>query len=133
MSTSHWRAALLAHLVFFSTSLSSLADTGASGASDDIQRLERGLALAQVHCAACHAIAEADESPTRTNANTSFRDLHQRFPIKMLVEAVSTGTIEGHDEMPAFDFSPAEIIDLLSYIDSLSPDQAGTYVKPTNE
>ena len=133
MSTSHWRAALLAHLVFFSISLSSLADTGASGASGDIQRLERGLALAQVHCAACHAIAEADESPTRTNANTSFRDLHQRFPIKMLVEAARTGTIEGHDEMPAFDFSPAEIIDLLSYIDSLSPDQAGKYVKPTNE
>ena len=133
MSTSHWRAALLAHLVFFSTSLSSLADTGASGASEDIQRLERGLALAQVHCAACHAIAEADESPTRTNANTSFRDLHQRFPIKMLVEAAGTGTIEGHDEMPAFDFSPAEIIDLLSYIDSLSPDQASTYVKSANE
>lgn len=133
MSTSHWRAALLAHLVFFSTSLSSLADTGASAASEGIQRLERGLALAQVHCAACHAIAEADESPTRTNANTSFRDLHQRFPIKMLVEAATTGTIEGHDEMPAFDFSPAEIIDLLSYIDSLSPDQAGKYVEPTNE
>ena len=133
MSTSHWRAALLAHLVFFSISLSSLAVTGDSGAREDKQRLERGLALAQVHCAACHAIAEADESPTRINANTSFRDLHQRFPIKMLVEAVSTGTIEGHDEMPAFDFSPAEIIDLLSYIDSLSLDQAGTYVKPTNE
>ena len=133
MSTSHWRAALLAHLVFFLISLSSLVDTGASGASEDIPRLERGLALAQVHCAACHAIAEADESPTRTNANTSFRDLHQRFPIKMLVEAASTGTIEGHDEMPAFDFSPSEIIDLLSYIDSLSPDQAGKYAKPKNE
>jgi hypothetical protein len=47
----------------------------------------------------------------------------------MLVEALRTGTIEGHDEMPAFDFAQAELMDLLKYIDSLAPEGSGKYLK----
>lgn len=130
MSTSHWPAALLVLIFTFSVSLASSAG---AGSDTEEQRQERGLALAAAHCAACHAIGKTDESPTRINLNTSFRDLHQRYPIKMLVEASRTGTIEGHDEMPAFDFSPTEIIDLLSYLDSISPEGAGKYVKADRE
>lgn len=90
---------------------------------------DRGKTLAMAHCAPCHAIQSADESPTRTNANTAFRDLHRRFPIPMLVKALQTGTIEGHDEMPAFDFTQAEIMDLMKYIDGLAPEGAGQYLK----
>jgi cytochrome c len=130
MSTSHWPAVVLVLLVTFPVLLVASAD---AGGETDQQRRERGLALAAAHCAACHAIGRTDESPTRTNLNTSFRDLHKRFPIKMLVDAASTGTIEGHDEMPAFDFSSTDIIDLLVYIDSLSPERAGKYVTAERE
>lgn len=125
MSTSHWPAVLLA-LVVTVTPVMAVSAKAEGTAEDD--RLQRGLALAAAHCAACHAIGRTDVSPTRINRNTSFRDLHERFPIKMLVEATTTGTIEGHDEMPAFDFSATEIVDLLSYIDSLSPEGTGKYV-----
>ena len=125
MSTSHWPAVLLALVVTVSPFMAVSAN--AEGNAED-ERLARGMALAAAHCAACHAIGKTDVSPTRINRNTSFRDLHKRFPIKMLVEATTTGTIEGHDEMPAFDFSDTEIIDLLSYIDSLSPAATGKYV-----
>lgn len=81
----------------------------------------QGQSLAEVHCAPCHSIGKNDQAPVRANQETSFRDLHQRYPIKMLVDAAKTGTIEGHDEMPAFDFSNDEMTALLSYIDSFAP------------
>ncbi len=90
--------------------------------------LTRGRAIAENRCAICHAIYRSDASPTRINANTAFRDLHERYPIPMLVEAATTGKVEGHDEMPAFDFSSTEIKDLLIYIDSFSPDTTQTYI-----
>lgn len=129
MCTSHWPAVLLA-LVVTVTPVMAVSANAKDNADDE--RLQRGLALAAAHCAACHAIGKTDVSPTRINRNTAFRDLHRRFPISMLVEATTTGTIEGHDEMPAFDFSAAEIIDLLSYIDSLSPEGTGRYVPSGN-
>lgn len=91
-------------------------------------QLQEGQNLAEAHCSPCHAIGKDDDSPTRTNENTAFRDLHKRFPIAMLKKAAQTGTIEGHDEMPAFDFSSEEIKSLLAYIDSLSPKGAGKYL-----
>ncbi len=99
----------------------------------DAKSRERGHAIAAAHCAECHAIETDDESPTATNANTAFRDLQKRFPIKMLVEAAKTGTIEGHDEMPAFDFSVSEMSDLLAYIDSLSGETSGKYLGPESK
>lgn len=92
------------------------------------ERLARGHAIAVAQCGPCHAIGKRDPSPTRVNKNTAFRDLHKRFPIAMLVKALETGTIEGHDEMPAFDFSSSAMTDLLAYIDSLSPPNAPKYI-----
>lgn len=91
-----------------------------AGAMDEARA--RGHALAEAHCAECHAIEAHDESPTAVNANTAFRDLSLRFPVPMLEEARETGSISGHDEMPGFDFGLDEIRDLLAYIDSFAPD-----------
>ena len=88
-----------------------------------------GRMIAQKLCADCHAVTRHDRSPTAVNANTAFRDLHKRYPIKMLVDGLSSGTIAGHDEMPAFIFSPSDMVALLSYIDSFAPTPAKTYVK----
>mgnify|MGYP001817634446 CR=1 FL=1 len=63
----------------------------------------------------------SDPPPFRTNREPSFRDLDRRFPIKVLMDAAKTGTIKGHDEMPALDFSNEEITALLFYIDSFAP------------
>ena len=81
----------------------------------------RGHALAVTHCADCHATGEDDPSPTAVNANTPLRRLSERFPVAMLVEAVRSGSISGHDEMPGFDFTMEEIHDLLAYIDGFAP------------
>lgn len=92
---------------------------------DVADRLARGQALAETHCAKCHAVGLTDESPTWVNSNTAFRNLHERFPIPMLEEAARTGKISGHDEMPGFDFNLQDVEALLAYIDSLAPDKPG--------
>jgi cytochrome c len=94
--------------------------------------IERGRVLAEQFCSDCHAIGQHDESPTRVNENTSFRDLHKRFPIEMLLRAAKTGTVEGHDEMPAFVFVPRDMKALLKYIDALAPNGARKYLDGTS-
>ncbi len=101
-----------------------------AAAGRDTAAVARGRALAEAHCGACHAIGLNDESPTRINVETSFRDLWKRFPIPMLVEAARTGSISGHDEMPGFDFPLADAQDLLLYIDSLAPGNPGYLQSP---
>ena len=96
-------------------------------------RSERGRAIARAHCSPCHAIGRRDPSPTRVNENTAFRDLYRRYPIAMLLGALKTGTIEGHDEMPAFDLPPIAMTDLLAYIDSLAPPKAPKYIGKTSQ
>jgi mono/diheme cytochrome c family protein len=94
--------------------------------------LDRGRAIAEAHCSKCHAIGLMDESPTWVNANTPFRRLYERFPIKMLTEAAKTGSISGHDEMPGFDFALEDVEALLAYIDSLAPGRPA-YVTPPHK
>ncbi len=98
------------------------------GGADPRAKLARGRHIAEAHCGACHAVGLADASPTRIN--TPFRELYKRFPIAMLVEAARTGSISGHDEMPGFDFKPADIEALLTYIDSLAPGQPSYAGRP---
>jgi len=125
MAGLHYWTALQAALCGFllTAAVMAAAEDGAA-----VVNLENGRAIAQANCAECHAIARDDQIPTRANADTAFRDLHRRFPINMLTDAAKTGTIEGHDEMAGFDFSLNDVRDLLGYIDSLAPEQAGRYL-----
>jgi mono/diheme cytochrome c family protein len=93
-------------------------------------QIDQGHAIALANCSVCHAIGLTDKSPTRINSNTAFRQLSERFPIPMLQEAARTGNISGHDEMPGFQFTMDEIKALLTYIDSMAPDDAH-YIKQT--
>jgi mono/diheme cytochrome c family protein len=109
---------------------------GASAAAD--QRLiAEGEDLAKTQCGQCHAVGLFDESPHPITP--PFRDLHQDFPIPMLVDALATGVVSGHDEMPMFEFTREEAGALLAYIDSLHPDKpsyrqnASQNVKPTEK
>ena len=99
-----------------------------NAAADEL--IARGRAVAEAHCGICHAIGVDDETPTRVNANTAFRMLHERYPIAMLVEAAKTGSIAGHDEMPGFDFPVEDARALLAYIDSFTPNKQGYVTAP---
>lgn len=78
----------------------------------------RGSAIAAYRCGKCHAVGVADASPHRT---PPLRELAAEYPIPMLVEALKTGTIGGHDEMPQFDLGLDGASALVAYIDSLNP------------
>ena len=78
---------------------------------------QRGKAYAQSHCARCHAIDRTGESPLQIAP--PFRTLHLRYPVETLAEALAEGIYTGHAEMPAFELSPEQIHDLLSYLKTL--------------
>ena len=77
----------------------------------------RGKAYVVSHCARCHAIDRVSSSRLR-NA-PPFRTLHLRYPVETLGEALAEGIFTGHPEMPAFELTPAQIHDLLSYLKTL--------------
>lgn len=78
---------------------------------------QRGKAFARANCAGCHAIDRASQS--RLEAAPPLRTLHRRYPIDSLGEALAEGIYTGHADMPAFELSPEQIHDLLSYLKTL--------------
>ncbi|MDD1535175.1 MULTISPECIES: c-type cytochrome [unclassified Bradyrhizobium] len=78
---------------------------------------QRGKAFARANCAHCHAIDRASRSPLE--GAPPLRILHRRYPIETLGEALAEGINTGHADMPAFELSPDQIHDLLSYLKTL--------------
>jgi cytochrome c len=78
---------------------------------------ERGQAIAQKHCARCHAVEDVGDSPM--GLAPPFRDLSKRYPVEHLAEALAEGIVTGHPAMPRFTFEPREIDALLTFIGSL--------------
>jgi cytochrome c len=76
-----------------------------------------GQRLVEQRCASCHAVGRAGMSPRA--AAPAFRDLHRRYPVDQLAEALAEGIVTGHPDMPAFTFDRAEIEDVLAYLRSL--------------
>lgn len=77
----------------------------------------RGLALARSHCAGCHAVGPTGGSP-RPPA-PPFRDLHARFPVADLINAIGQGAPTGHPVMPRFKLDFADVQDLIAYVSSV--------------
>ncbi len=80
-------------------------------------RVQRGFTFAQTNCSQCHAIGRVGESPIPEAP--PFRTLHTRYPIESLAEAFAEGITTGHPSMPQFQLDPAQINDLLAYLDSV--------------
>lgn len=78
---------------------------------------DEGRALAEQHCARCHAIGRDDTSPLPPAV--PFRELPRRYPVEQLAEAFAEGIVTGHPDMPEFSFEPPQIGALLAYIGSL--------------
>ena len=77
-------------------------------------RQQRGLTLAQANCARCHAIDKASASPLKLAP--PFRELHKRYPVESLEEALGEGIVTGHPNMPEFRLDPGQVGDLISYL-----------------
>ncbi len=88
-----------------------------SGAMAQSGRVQRGFTFAQTNCSQCHAIGRVGDSPI--SEAPPFRTLHTRYPIEDLAEAFAEGITTGHPSMPQFQLDPAQINDLLAYLNSV--------------
>lgn len=83
--------------------------------------VEQGRELVLKNCGMCHAVGAVDASP---NAQApAFRDLHRRYPIENLEEALGEGILTGHPQMPQFVFAPAEVAAVIAYLKSVQTAQ----------
>jgi cytochrome c len=75
---------------------------------------QRGLTFARANCARCHSIDKVTVSPLKLAP--PFRELHNRYPVETLEEALGEGIVTGHPSMPEFQLDPDQIGDLISYL-----------------
>jgi cytochrome c len=76
-----------------------------------------GFILAKEYCAHCHAIEKYGASPLAIAP--PFRDLHLRYPVEDLTEALGEGIRTGHPTMPEFRFEPDQIENFIAYLKTL--------------
>jgi cytochrome c len=79
----------------------------------------RGRLLAERDCAVCHATGPSDHSPLA--AAPPFRDLHRRYDVENLAEALAEGIVTGHPAMPSKPYPPDDVRDLIAYLRTLEP------------
>lgn len=87
--------------------------------SFDAPAIARGKSLADANCTRCHATQPGEKS-THTSA-PSFATLFTNYPPDYIAEAFAEGVFVGHGDMPAFEFSPEQINDLVAYLKTLGP------------
>jgi mono/diheme cytochrome c family protein len=78
-----------------------------------------GRQLAERLCSRCHAIGPDGESPHPPAP--PFRTFAARWPVEDIAEALAEGIVVGHPDMPMFELTPAEIDDLIEYLETLAP------------
>lgn len=79
--------------------------------------VQRGITLARTNCARCHSIDKVSPSPLAIAP--PFRDLHKRYKVENLQEALAEGIVTGHPTMPEFRFEPDQIRDFIAFLNSL--------------
>jgi mono/diheme cytochrome c family protein len=81
--------------------------------------LAHGQAIAEEKCGSCHSVGLSGDSPLSDAPR--FRDLHERFDVADLQEALAEGIVVGHGPMPAWALSATDVRDLIGYMKSLEP------------
>jgi cytochrome c len=79
--------------------------------------VSRGYTLVEAACAACHAVGRFDASPLKSAP--PLRDVHKRYPIEDLAEALAEGLITGHPSKPELRFDARDVADIIDYLKSL--------------
>lgn len=88
----------------------------------------RGEVLLTRYCAGCHAVGPSGVSPNR--AAPRFRELHTRYKMDDLAEALAEGMLTGHPAMPEFRFSPADVQAVIAYLKSIQTHQEAAAAAP---
>jgi mono/diheme cytochrome c family protein len=78
---------------------------------------QRGLTYVRTHCAQCHSIDKASESPLRVAL--PLRDVHRRYPVEDLAESLAEGIRTGHPSMPEYQLDPGQVGDVIAYLKTL--------------
>jgi mono/diheme cytochrome c family protein len=86
-------------------------------ATQEQQSVGRGHAFALSHCANCHSVERAGESPLAKAPQ--FRTLHQRYPVEELEESLAEGIVTGHPGMPQFELDGSQIADFIAFMKTL--------------
>jgi mono/diheme cytochrome c family protein len=94
-----------------------LSATALGAHAQSVDVTSRGRLLVQRYCATCHSIDRQGKSPNA--AAPPFRDLHQRYRVDDLAEALAEGILVGHPAMPEMRFPPDDVKAILAYIRSI--------------
>ena len=78
---------------------------------------QRGVVIARTYCVSCHAIDKVSPSPLQ--AAPPFRDLHKKYPVESLQEALTEGIVTGHPSMPEYRFDAGQTADFIAFLNSL--------------
>ena len=105
-----------ANLVIFPLFVLAACATSESTAPVDPVAAE-GRFLAEVHCAACHAIGPSDVS--KHPEAPLLRDLSKSYPVAALEESLAEGIIVGHPDMPEYRFRPEDVAALIRYLETI--------------
>ncbi|MEQ1901283.1 MAG: cytochrome c [Devosia sp.] len=79
--------------------------------------IEAGKVLVSAYCGGCHAIGREGESAHLQAP--PFRQLHERYDVELLSEALVEGLVSGHPDMPEFEFDPDQAAAIVAYLKSL--------------
>jgi cytochrome c len=105
-------AAIPAAMLLALATLSSTAHAQSAGAG-----AQRGVVIARTYCVKCHAIDKVSPSPL--NIAPPFRDLHKKYPVEQLQEALAEGVVTGHPTMPEFRFEADQVSDFIAFLKTL--------------
>ena len=85
--------------------------------AQELDLIEDGRALVTMYCADCHATGPEGDSPLAIAP--AFRDLHLRYDVEFLSEALVEGIVTAHPEMPQFEFEPQQAAAIVEYLKTL--------------
>jgi cytochrome c len=99
--------------------LAALSLTLATPACGDQTTVEigEGRKLVAERCGACHGTVRGQVSPH--GSAPPFEEVVKLYPPESLAEALAEGIFVGHEDMPAFEFSPEEIERIIAHLKSL--------------
>ena len=78
---------------------------------------QRGQTFVRANCSTCHATDKMSPSPLKIAP--PFRELHLRYPVENLEEALVEGIRTGHVNMPEFRLDAGQASDVIAYLKSL--------------
>ncbi|KCZ96995.1 cytochrome c family protein [Hyphomonas polymorpha PS728] len=92
-------------------------EAGEAPAASEASATMPGRQIAETLCAGCHAIGIEGQSP---HADAPpFRTLSEKYPVRLLEEALAEGIAVGHEDMPEFQLEADQVEQLIVYLESI--------------